>query len=35
MPEGTEITFGDFYKSDARTGVNVSRDKRNCTSLQM
>jgi len=21
MPEGTEITFGDFYKSDDRTGV--------------
>lgn len=20
-PEGTEITFGDFYKSDDRTGV--------------
>lgn len=23
MPEETEISFGDFYKSDARTGVNV------------
>lgn len=23
MPEETEISFGDFHKSDARTGVNI------------
>lgn len=28
MPEETEISFGDFYKSDARTGVNICAAKK-------
>lgn len=28
MPEGTEIRFGNFYKSDARTGVNIHTAKK-------
>lgn len=28
MPYGTEITFGNFYKSDVITGVNICTTKK-------
>jgi hypothetical protein len=33
MPEGTEITFRDFNKSDAGTGVEIQL--KSCNSVQM